>query len=169
MTTENDAPKKSTAKPATNKKAAPVVDEDEDLESSDDTEIEDEDDIPVTKSKKKSAALDLDEDEEEAPKKSAKPAAKKGAKASAEELEETSDDDDLDDFLGTSPDKTETAPKIGADEVRKLLSTIVREKGEKGKAAARKVMVKYTKGGSAQVKDMLAGSHHKAYAALQKI
>lgn len=152
-TATTDKKTKSTAAPA--KKASQSLDLDEDEDTTtDNTEETD---------------FDLDEEPKQKTAK-AKPAATKKSAKQTEELEDVSDDsDDIDAALGTKPGKTETAPTIGDDEVRKLLSTIVREKGEAGKAKARVIMAKATRNNTAQVKDLLKGAHAKVYAALKKI
>lgn len=144
-TTDDDVapPPKKTATKTTTKKNAASLDDDDDAESQLDLDLDDSDDDVAPPPKKSTT------------KKSATPKS---------ELDDALDDDDTSEDDGSDEDA-----EPGEDDIRKLAVTISKNQGATGKKRVHAIMAKYTKKGSALIKDILPGKHATVFAALKKL
>lgn len=125
----------------------------------------------LKKGKSKAAPVseeDTDDDERTVATTSTK---KRGTKPAPAKLEASSDDEEaeevseLDEALGADEEEEEVKT-ASEDDIRGVLTKIVKKKGEAGKKRAREILSKLTKNNSGLVKDIKSGKHQDVYEAL---
>jgi len=108
-------------------------------------------------------AAEVEEVQEEKP-------AKRGRKAKpVEEKLEAAEEPEGDATDLFASDDEESEPEVSIDDLRKVLTKIVKTKGDKGKEQASKIIMTITKKKTPAVNDIPAAMLPKAYEQLQKL